>query len=319
MDENLLVMPSATDTPERHADWLELCALDRTEDGIAIREFIRDLTISGTTDAVGHYEEGEDRDLDEDDICEAIAEDAFAELDNRFWACGGDVGGYPFRLDSSVLLPHPDINQSAYLFMVLLSLFGKDAGPPDIKGAKLFEELSAKAANEYIGGKAVVFGFPRRTEPRGFADALDKLCRELGEGGGHRRRSDTPDQKDAKLDIVVWKDFADRKAGKLIVFGQCATGNDWNEKVTELPQPSKWCQRWMIDPPAVDPIRLFFVPHRMEKDKWLGANMEGGILFDRFRIAQHTVELDSDLAAQCDKWSSYVISEHNLLDRVKSI
>lgn len=318
MDENLLVMPSATDTPERHADWLELCALDPTEDGISIREFIRDLKISGTTDAVGRYEEGEDRDLDEVDICEAIAEDAFAELDDRYKACGGDVGGYPFRLGSSVLEPRPDINRSAYLFMALLSLFGKDAGPADLKGAKLFEELSAKAAEGYIGGKAMVFGFPRRIQPKGFADALDTLCRKLGEGRRHLR-PETPDQKDAKLDIVVWKDFADRRAGKLIAFGQCATGNNWNEKVTELPQPNKWCQYWMIDPPAIDPMRIFFVPHRIETNKWLKTNMDGGILFDRCRIAQYTVELDSDLSAQCDKWSSYVISEHNLLDRVRSI
>lgn len=310
-----LEVPSATDTPEVHADFIELAALRNTEDGISLREFVRDLGITGTADAYDRVEEGQELDVDVDDLYEGIAEAAYAELDDRCMACGGTP--YPFQVDRSVLVPARDAMQSAYLFMALLSRFGKDAGPPASGGAQLFEDLCAAAAAAYLGGPVYgghsrVFGFPRRLLPSGFTAALDQVCQEIGEGKKHRDGPTVADQKDAKLDIIAWKEFADRRPGKLIAFGQCATGEDWREKVSELPQPSNWCKLWMEEGPAVDPIRLFFVPHRVELRRWRHVNVLGGILFDRCRIAQFANGLDDDLIDRCERWCTHVIQTRGL-------
>src|SRR5690606_9993303 len=156
----------------------------------------------------------------------------------------------------------------------LLSWFGKDYGPRELDGEKLFEEDCGCAAATYLGWpsqniKRFVFGFPRRAQPRGCKDALDALCRALGGGIGHRRgRATLPNQKDGKLDVVAWKDFDDRRGGKLITFGQCATGRDWPDKVTELPRSDDWCTLWMADRPGVFPLRCFYVPHRIDPENW---------------------------------------------------
>jgi hypothetical protein len=316
-----LEVPSVTASRERHADWLELCALQQPKRGVSIREYVRDIGISGTADAVVEEGENDPVALDEDDICEAKAEDAFLEIDERRRACGGSRGAYPFEVfDENVLKIRRGMEKRTYSFMALLSHFGEDARPSHLDGTKLFEELSAEAIGKYLGGldtstglefdcqvRSEVFGFPRRIMPKGFSEAIDRLCSEMGEGGRHCTRPKLPDQKDGKLDIVAWKEFADREQGKLIAFGQCATGSAWADKITELPQPSDWCRHWMVEPPAVSPIRAFFVPHRVGMKDWLHTVTFGGVLFDRCRIGQLTVDVNRALSIKLAEWSTYAL------------
>lgn len=312
--------PTLTAAQESHADWLELRALQARSRTVSIREYIRDLGIAGTADGV-NGEEPSSFDFNDDVMCEQKAEDAFAEIDDRVRACSGS---YPFEiLDENVLQIRPGREKCVYSFMALLSRFGKDAGPPGLGGAQLFEDLCARAMETYLGGgpsrpshdtasvasvRACVFGFPRRVLPAGFADALDQLCADLGEGSPHKGRQNLPRKKDDKLDIVAWKEFGDRRPGKLIAFGQCATGRKWREKISELPQPHKWCQNWMRELPAVDPVRSFFVPHRVEFNEWIETCLYGGLLFDRCRIAQLTIGIDKRLASDLNKWTRHVLA-----------
>lgn len=135
------------------------------------------------------------------------------------------------------------------------------------------------------------------------------MCSQLGEGQGCRvDRPNLSDQKDAKLDLVVWRPFLDDRPGKLIGFGQCATGNDWTDKLTHL-QPLAFCGMWMLDTPLVEPVRFFFVPFRIERRRWLDATRNGGIIFDRCRIAIHAHRVDSKLMRECADWSSHVKRE----------
>ncbi|HLG15180.1 MAG TPA: hypothetical protein VJH03_11855 [Blastocatellia bacterium] len=294
-----------------------------------MREYVRDLGIGGTADAVDDEEKSDGVGLDENDICESTAEDAFLEIDERIRACGGSLGAYPFEvIDENVLRVRRGMDKRAYSFMALLSQFGKDAGPLNSDGAKLFEELSAQAIGTYMGRSSTsrqleksagdekldclvrteVFGFPRRLLPKGFADAVDSLCEKMGEGRGHCSRPKLPDQKDGRLDVVAWKEFPDRRQGKLIAFGQCATGAGWADKLTELPQTTDWCTTWM-DRPAVWPIRAFFVPHRVEFQEWFHTCVHGGLLFDRCRIAYLTVDISRDLSIQLAAWSKHALRQ----------
>lgn len=328
---NVLALPNPSAPREHIADWLELRTLQAARQATSFREVIRDYKIGGVTDSTEEWAEGDDAELDEDDACEALAEAAFAEIAERELACGGPGAGYPFDVQRDMVSGKPTTSDYVYTFLALLSRFGKDAGPRgkgndrDKNGEKIFEDVCAKAAEAYLGSSPVgptesapiprahsyVFGFPRVNYPGGFKPALDNLCQELGEGlGCHPERTKAPDQKDGKLDIVAWKEFADSRPGKLIAFGQCATGEDWDEKLTDLPPAlHDWWTKWIRDRPHVWPIRMFFVPHRIVFDDWFYACVDGGILFDRCRIAQLTVNIDPDIAQRCAQWSAYVINE----------
>jgi hypothetical protein len=305
--------PVATDDPTDQADFLELSCFRTADGNVSTEDLIRQLRRSGSTDAVRRPEiMGSVHDVGSE-VSAAIAEDAYAELESRAEACGGDRGSYPFELFDTVLQLKPEAVASPYVFLLLLSQYGIAAGPRGLYGERVFEDLCREAARGYMGGaapgaQAVHFGFPRRLLPRNFPDALDELCKLTGDmianGDAPRRR----DQKDAKLDIVAWRDFPDRRDGKLIGFGQCAAGKtDWRSKATEL-QVSSFAKRWLRQQPSVDPIRLFFVPLRLSPDVHRDLCLDGGIVFDRCRIAHFCNTLrDPQLLKDCERWSKHVI------------
>jgi hypothetical protein len=306
-------VPEATAPAEFHADFLELCTLRSVNRSVSAQEYIRDLRIGNATEAIADaHDEDPDR---EDDDSEDLAQQAFDELDERVRNFGPSSGHYPFEVASNTLSLRVGGDQSLYTFLALLSWFGKDAGPPGTDGEKLFEDVCARAAESYLGmsgGRvtSVVFGFPRRVLARGFAAALDSLCQSMGEGGGHRKgRPKLPDQKDGKLDIVTWVEFHDRRQGKLISFGQCATGRNWGEKISELPPPERWCGHWMADTLTVLPVRSFFVPHRIDRENWSYSGTFGGLLYDRCRIASLASDADDPLRTQWAQWSAHVLHE----------
>jgi hypothetical protein len=307
-----LPVPAATDDPAEHADWLELAALLSTTYSVSIQEFMASLGIAGSADALPEFQDPEAAVIDLDELAEPLAEAAFSELDERVRACGGKLGSYPFELGENALSLKTGWSESIYVFLMLLSHYGAKAGSTS-KATKLFEQVAADALKIYLGSgsplmNTVVFGFPRDYEEKDFASALNGLCKDIGEGGGVSATYEVPAQKDAKLDIVGWKEFEDRQLGKLIVFGQCATG-EWNEKLMELPEPFKWCSYWMQQVPTVLPVRSFFVPHRIAQKRWRYVCHFGGILFDRCRIAHLLKEADQELTKRCAEWTRDVLEK----------
>src|SRR2546425_792200 len=206
-------VPSATDDPNEHADWLELAAILSPTSSVSIQDLTGSIGISGSVDALPEMEEVAEGTMELDEICEPLAEAAFGELDERLAACGGDVGTYPFTLTDNALSLKPDWKNSIYTFLALLAYYGAAARIGD-SATKLFEEVSASALSNYLGSespliKTVVFGFPRSYKQKDFAGALNELCKQFGEGLGHSGAHEIPTQKDAKLDIVGWKEFQD--------------------------------------------------------------------------------------------------------------
>lgn len=290
---------SVQQSPEEHADWLELAALRSAGRAASAADLITALRVGGSQDAVVDYDDasddsgeaevGDEEATSSDFLLEAKADAAFGELASRVAGCG-DASNYPFDLDSNVLSLNAGREHSFYTLMSTLSAYAWKFKTFGHEGAKIFEEIATEAACKYFGApnaaiKGRVFGFPRRLMPKDFPGALDSLCQELGEGGRHRRGPLSSEAQDAKLDVVVWRDFSDGHIGKLIAFGQCATGQHWDHKISELPRPSDWCDYWMVGKPVVEPIRCFFVPHRVSKARWEYACKFGGLLFDRCRIA----------------------------------
>ncbi len=315
----LLPTPSATTSGETHTDWLELTALTSPRRAGSAEDLIGALRASGVTDAL--VEEAlDDEDVDIDaatdqgsERAQALAESALALADERSRSVLRPQR-YPFDPRGRSLVARPGAASSTYTYLLLLTHYGESAGPAGENGAELFESVAAVAARNYFGGDstgAVVyqFGFPHRNAPAGFADAVDDMCMRMNEGGGARRERPTiGHQKDGKLDLAAWIPMPDQRYGKVLGFGQCATGRNWPAKVSEL-QASTWCSTWMLEVPPAIPLPLFFLPHRISATEWTDRAPYAGVMFDRCRLTAYAARVPSTLRARIARWNAHVLAE----------
>jgi len=263
----MLPLPDDPNDPLRLADWLELYAILSPDDNASRGD------LDGALRREAHYG------LDDDEAIERKGLEVFFELEQRVNAAGE---AYPFAFRYGVVqLKSSWQDFPAYMFCLCLSYFGSQ----ELQPRKLFERVSCLAAEGYLQGNAIGFGFPRRGLPASFGDAITALCELIGEGEGY---NDEPllNRKDDKLDLVAWKDFADKRPSKVLIFGQCASGWRWQDKLGELVDPRGFWDKWMQSPPiSPTPIRSFFVPHRIERLRWRYFAITAGLFFDRCRIA----------------------------------
>ncbi len=310
-----LQSPAAANGPSQLADWIELKALFSDDRNASLQDLVAELRRDGSFDAV----------LEEDNIyeltdsggetTERIANDAFSEIEDRNTATGS---GYPFFLNGQYIQLKSSIeaNDSTYIFLLLLSYFGADAGrSAQVHPERDFEDISFEAAKGYFGhnlhDKSYLFAYPRRTKEKEFTKAINKLTKLLYEGGGASRTPSAKHKKDAGLDLVIWHGFVDQRPGQLIAFGQCTISKNWRHKVHDLPQTIDWCSLWMLKIPAVPPVRMFFIPHRPDNDgQWLEASRYGGIILDRCRIAYHAPMIPDHVSASCARWIDTVLNTY---------
>jgi hypothetical protein len=282
------------------ADWLELRALVAADRSVSVADLRRALMAVGGDDGIAT---GKRATGTEDEI---LAQNALAECKGREIACGA---GYPFTINGSLITRKSKVRLRKawpYIFCLLLSLKGANRGDAEDSPTALFEEIAEIAARTYISGVSVKFGFPRRVMPAGFADAVDMMCKTVGEGRGCKRRPSAQTAKDARLDIVAWRPFPDKRPAQLLLFGQCAAGGNWTEKLAEM-QPRGFTDIYWIDPPFVEPVKAFFTPFSLPQAGWEETSKQCGILFERCRITHFSSE--SRPPAGVLNWSRVALRE----------
>jgi hypothetical protein len=267
----MLPLPNDPTDSIRLADWLELGALLAKDRNSSFGDLERALRRAALQEIQA-----------DEEIERKIAEVA-DELNRRSIAA---ASGYPFNFEGSVVSIRKGSRQATpYLFCLCLSYFGdrRQAGL-QIAPRRLFEEISSTAAGNYVSGRAVRFGWPRKTISNDFKKAVTSLCSRdyIGEGLQFREQP-TFSAKDSRLDVVAWRNSPDELPGKLLLFGACSSGNDWRDKLYEL-NPVSFCNKWMAEQP-ISFVKAFFVPHRLELQRWGHYGLDAGIIFDRCRIA----------------------------------
>jgi hypothetical protein len=263
----MLPLPKDLSDVLQLADWLELLALSSDDRNASASDLASVLEIAGG--------------LNE----EVLALEVMLEIEQRNQATGP---AYPFEMENGrVLKAREDDwkNYVAYVFCLCLSFFGHN---PTTKGTLnpwyLFEDLCCIAAEQYIQGKVLKFGSRGSSDMASFSRAIDELCRQIGEGQGFKEQP-ALHRRDDKVDLVAWKDFIDRRPSKLIMFGQCAAGANWEDKISEL-QPEAFWEQWMYESKTTQRLlRSFYIPHRIPWDRWQYYARRAGILFDRCRVA----------------------------------
>lgn len=288
-------LPSESTNIIKLADWLELTALQSSDENSSKG----DLESALTTASVIKRENIETKLLS-----------VFAELQSRARA---SANSYPFIIDGAVLKFRGDRTlYSSYMFCLALSYFGwstKRSWEIDVDPWLLFEELSAIAAAQFIGGRVQRFGTSRLATNKTsvFKNAINQLCIDLGEGLKFRPQP-TRWKKDDKVDLVAWKDFNDKKTSKVIMFGQCAGGENFKDKVSDLDPDAFW-RKWMSESNVSPHLKSFYIPHRIPELDWDNQGRDCGIIFDRCRVChwafQQNLTISSD--ARYRRWFRHII------------
>ena len=289
--------PALSDGPHVLADYAELMCW--RNQGTSKQELISDM---GQL-AENCYEDG----VPEEEEFHPTLDSVFEEIDRRQEYCGG---GYPFSIGGSghVLYPKEDsqLQYICYKFMLLATRLNMN----EHRYYGEVDRVAANAVREYFGSGSKVLVFGARQGQANFAERVSALCKELGEGGG---ASDMDPsilrQRDGKLDVVVWKPFADRMEGKLIAFGQCKSGSSY---LGNDLYPQSFCDKWMQLPLSVAPIRLFLVAEALERTRWATQSIDNGLQFDRCRIVEHCRDICSDVLAEVSCWMQSAADECGL-------
>lgn len=266
----VLPLPDVPTDGIQLADWLELSALIAADKNSSRGDLERALQTASIFDPEGSGS------------IDAKCLEVFFELEQR--AKSAD-SAYPFEIKEPVIRLKSEIGDYLpYFFCLCLSFFRSEhKSGVQLFPRRMFENLACVAAQNFVGGEVVRFASPRDTIPSQFGKAVDVLCRRMGEGQGFRIQP-TLSRQDDTLDVVAWRHFKDGLPGKLVLFGQCASGRNWEEKASEL-TPEVFCTSWMIKTPVNHPLKAFFVPHRVDPDRWEFISRRAGIVFDRCRIA----------------------------------
>jgi hypothetical protein len=234
---------------------------------------------------------------DDDEGAEDFAREIFELLKER-----NDLldDAYPFICDGNVISPRPNRKaDSSYLFCLGLLHFSDDVNL-NLR-TREFEEIVKSAAESYFGGEAVRIGAPWSTgQITDYIQVLELVSGLLPDIGPPTRTA-APHGGDGGWDIVLVKNFSDKKFSRLIALGNCATGiEDWEKKGQEKAIALFW-SFFTRTPQSVNPCLTFLaVPFVLTEDEKLSKAYPNGITLDRFRVCEHAPSTSPAVMAWLD-------------------
>lgn len=186
---------------------------------------------------------------------------------------------WPLKLASDRLRPRSSVrNVELYKYLCVLGL-----GQLDAEDRTLFEEVVEALLSLPMRGNALRIGAPASQGLSGsFRERVTHYANSSGLLAGEVLKAPLSQDKDLGLDVVSWLPFSDRRGGYLHFLIQCATGADWEDKLTDI-DLNVWMRHinW-----AVPPVRVFSVPMTLllTEDKWIRVSDAGGLVLDRPRL-----------------------------------
>jgi hypothetical protein len=176
---------------------------------------------------------------------------------------------------------HTRVSLSLYRYLSVLSL-GQDIDADD---RALFEDVVAALLSPLTGRPGYRTGHPARPgQLRSFRERVEKYGLLASLATSEIGQDPLPDDKDLGLDAASWRRFADGRGGDVHFIAQCATGGDWEEKLSDL-NLEVWKPHiaW-----AVTPVRVFATPRVLvvPSTKWIRITRKGGLILDRPRLVE---------------------------------
>lgn len=322
MLKNLDSPPNRKNTDYLQADYIELLCLVNEERIISTGDIQTRYTSDCDFDSVSRedWRENLEIELDEAEMSDKLSnriEELLRHLSFRQLAFGEL---YPFSVSDDLsriqLRSGLDEHHRLYVYLLMASCLRHYDKSNQTQIAYSFENISAEALKEYVGDHADVHIFSNRSAGRyagQFREKIKKLSIDL-----HERLANadellsTTHSGDGGLDIVGWFETNDNTPGKLLVFGQCACTEKWDEKLH-----SSGYKKWksFIDL-SIEPVNAIFIPYffRDSGGKWYEKHrIQMSLLVDRLRIMKllQTVEnplrvLPSEIRHLIDRTLSFV-------------
>lgn len=258
------------------ADWLELSIL---YDGKAISKA---KIISLFNDNNRHDQE-------------TTIDSVLSELERR-QAMMGDRP--PFRVENNTIkrseYTWKDIPE--YAMCLIFSLQGVKKIRGDEDGTKLFERISKDAVKFYLGGEAIVMGFPNAVN-------LNQQLVELAEQANEtksKEREPLPTDKDKGVDIIAWKPHKDGRSNQIVLLVQAAAGYHWDLKKPISKVAWSEFMKW-----SAKCIFGIIIPTTLDEIKFAKARDDYNMIFDRVRIYRALMyegTRDTGLMGEVKRW-----------------
>jgi hypothetical protein len=229
-------------------------------------------------------------DLASDDAVGRVAE----EIQRRAQVM---ADAYPFEVMDGQLQYRPS-RTGFYEFCLAASCAETITKGDFVKFPRFFERVVTLLVRSYLGtdSQALHIGSPREEEIGSrFMDAMKVLHERSGDWHWSPEEGLPADGPagtgDEGVDFVVWKPI-DNRPGKIFVLGQCACGDDWEEKFDDINLEKLW--KWIRPRPFPDPIRVFATPHHLSDGHLREAQREAGLVLDRARLSLFAEKLADD-------------------------
>ena len=255
------------------ADWLEAC-ISFSSTRISQRDIVDILC--------------EKQIYAEPEFAQERVADAWTTLRERKRKLGNALP-YDFDQFSLVRNKKPWSDCAPYSFLLTLSLshhyplWARGFGPDYTRQGELFEQITEQAMVPLFPGWSVFRTGWSRNQPRSLSLLVGEIATRLNEVQGVVNRWSKPQAKEAGLDLLLWKDFEDPRGTYPVYLFQCASGMDWEDKLTS-PDLNLWTR--LIDFRARGlPRKAFALPIVHSADAYTrNANAVDGLVFDRLRI-----------------------------------
>ena len=216
---------------------------------------------------------------------------------------------YPFQLDKDIL-KYRESQTRLYEFLLCASLSPSLTTGPYRCIPRYFERIATELTANYLGpySRFCHVGWPNKGQR--FKDSVETAIndsKELTWGPDHDLPHDGPISGDQGVDYILWKSFGcGRHIGQPFYFGQCACGNDWDTKLTDVSERFfRWFERL-----KVPPVKIFAVPFVLPEAVLIEVSRDAGIILDRLRLV-HALPICNHYNS--DHWRDHLIETLNLV------
>lgn len=234
-----------TDKIALAADWVELAAMLSFRQTSSKADLVRSLSVleepeHELVDLVIISAEDTVEELEEEILqskSELWASDVREELGTRRANLGE---AYPFEIVDTgsswrlVYEAQPDRHDHLFYSCCLL-ITGRRHGlirheVPEMD--RILQIVAYLVAGRIVQGTAYWFGYPRPDHTGRMLDAVKELLRRIGFKSPDPvpPRWSVGRENDVGIDVVAWRNFGDGLPSRLIVYGQVASGRNWQDK-----------------------------------------------------------------------------------------
>ena len=253
--------------------------------------------------------------IDEDiyekqDFAQDIVNDAWNELERRLNWVGQ---GTPFLFEHSRVKRTVSWQDTpAHSFCVLLSLaqcytrWSRCVSDGDYNTqGEIFELLTQESLKKQFSDWQIKRTSWSSTQPTRLLEVVNQIADCLGETTGNDISTWAKSKdKDAGLDLLCYRPFPDNRSGFPVYLMQCASGQNWKEKVSE-PNIDWWQQLIKF---VVRPKKAFAIPFALSDDDFRRQCVRvQGLFLDRYRLLTaaryHEKWVSSSLKDQIIEWA----------------